>query len=266
MKIEGNIKQLFYIDIIDTNRWIQKGFDKDGIKFEDREIKDIQGTLCTMKYAIIRFNKNAQGQSQASGKGGVVKIGYSCRPSITRFPIFLTYPNDANEYCIYIGKTGLFESQTDTWMDVNNEDPKAREEQVSVVEVTSIAIPWAYPNGITTFNEFESIIDYVESTDKEGTYNIKNQPDPYNHSIKPIVTNRDFSCRQHIIAYVDSEDRFIFKVKAKEPSLKCNNCQEGVHATVNANNETAYFYIDDSICKQHIYFSGARETFSVNFI
>ena len=78
MKIEGNIKQLFYVDIIDKDRWIQKGFDENGIKFEDREINDIQGNPCVMKYAVIRFNKNAQGQSQASGKGGVVKIGYIC--------------------------------------------------------------------------------------------------------------------------------------------------------------------------------------------
>ena len=265
MKIEGNIKQLFYVDIIDKDRWIQKGFDENGIKFEDREINDIQGNPCVMKYAVIRFNKNAQGQSQASGKGGVVKIGYICRPSITRFPIFLTYPNNSNEYCIYIGKTGMFESQTDTWMDVNNEDPKAREEQTSVVEVTSIAIPWAYPDGTTTFNEFESIIDYVESTDREGSYNIKNKPDPYNHYIKPVVTNRDFSCRQHIVAYVDSEDCLVFKVKEKIPSEKCGNCQDGVHGAVNENNETASFYIDNSICRQHVNFSGAGETFSITF-
>lgn len=264
MKIEGNIKQLFYVDIADRTRWKQKGFDENSIIFEDRDIKDIQGTSCPqMRYVTIRFNKNVSGQGQSTGKGGVVKIGYSCRPSITRFPIFLTYPNNSEEYCIYIGKTGLFESQPDTWLDINNENPKAREEQKSIVEVTSISIPWCYPNGISTFNEYESIIDYVESTDKEGSYNIKNKPDPYNHTLKPIGSNKDFSCKQHILAYVDSDERFIFKVKEKRPSSGCGNCQDSIHGEVN--NETASFYVNNDICKQHVSFSGTGETFSITF-
>ena len=65
------------------------------------------------------------------------------------------------------------------------------------------------------------------------------------------------------IEVIEQRSKIIFKVKEKRPSNGCGNCQDSIHGEVN--NETASFYVNNDICKQHVSFSGTGETFSVTF-
>lgn len=279
MGTNANIKQIFYADIAENNSKAQAYTVTEVIK---ENVKDIIGNeYPKMKYKLISFSPQTEGQTDSAGSGGVVKLGYSCRPSISQFPIFITYPGqgtDSPVYDFYIGKTGFFEFQPDSWMDVNSEDQKGRERQQSVIVVGTIAIPWAICETVivdgeeveedrylSSFNKYESIIDFYESTETKGTYHLTDKPDPYKYSIKPITTSEDFSCAAHIVALVDTEERFIFQVKEKRPSAGCGNCQETIHCSMDAENETAYYSVDNPICQARVSLSGQDGNFSIFF-
>lgn len=274
-----NIRQIYYKDLcLGTQSPYYE------IKPELKSnLRDVRGELIPgdVPYRRIVIKGTTDGTGVGSiGQGNIIKLGYSCRPSLTQFPIFLKYASDTTkEYQIYIGKTGFFESQPDIWMDVNNANPNARMQQTSIVEVTEISVPWfdTNPTDYTVwnlptdeakenFNTYESIIEFVQSS-KTGYCEVTPKVNAYKYKIKPVGSTSNFSCKSHIVAKVDSEERFIFTVNEKIPTSGCGNCQDHVGASVDELQETASYLVDqNAVCKNYVIFSGENEVFSLNFV
>lgn len=65
----------------------------------------------------------------------VIKIGYCCEPRGIGVPIFLKINNNSTNFPIYIGKTGMFETQPDTWKNINDEEAKEEEYKILINEI-----------------------------------------------------------------------------------------------------------------------------------
>ena len=273
-----NIRQIFYKDLVQgtNNPYFQINH------VVKNNVRNPLGELYPfpVPYKEITIKGQVEGGSNGSvGQGNIIKFGYSCRPSLIRFPIYLKYASDTStEYLFYIGNTGLFEVQPDNWMDVNNENEKVRRKQLSLVEIYQISLPWFTDEPFSTddigeptsaaheyFNEYESIIEFVQSV-KTAKSAIEPKLNSYRYKVKPAGSVEHFSCQSHIVAKVDEEERFIFQVKEKIPTSGCGNCQDTVHATADENTETASYWVDDgTICRNFVLFTGNNERFGLKF-
>ena len=103
-------------------------FDLDSASTVEKVIhKGSEGSLVTADYKII---------DQSMLKQPIFKMGYCTEVKGIGYPIFLTIEGNEKEF--QIGKTGMYEFQPETYIDINDEDS---EERTAEVEVTSIAVP-----------------------------------------------------------------------------------------------------------------------------
>lgn len=67
----------------------------------------------------------------------IVKLGYVCEPKGKDYPIYLVSNGDEKEF--YLGKTGMFEIQPETFLDINGDED---EEIITVIpKITAIHVP-----------------------------------------------------------------------------------------------------------------------------
>lgn len=67
----------------------------------------------------------------------IVKLGYVCEPKGKDYPIYLISNGDEKEF--YLGKTGMFEIQPETFLDINGDED---EEIITVIpKITAIQVP-----------------------------------------------------------------------------------------------------------------------------
>lgn len=108
-----NIKQLTNRDLINL-----PSVDKVIMKAEE---------LTTYPYKIITTDML---------KGIITKLGYCCEPKGIGYPIFLTF-QEQEEQAFQIGKTGMFEFQPETWINVNG----GNIERTAIVHCIEVAVP-----------------------------------------------------------------------------------------------------------------------------
>ena len=132
-----DIKQITNYDIL-NNGTITKTVRVGGDKGYDR----------TVTYKIISF-----------ALPGVIKLGYCCEPKAIQYPIFLrAISENAKEF--QIGKSGMFEIQSEEWQDINNEEMEPQIMQVPIIEVL---IPWKYNEEDENFLGYKFKLDYCFS-------------------------------------------------------------------------------------------------------
>ena len=68
------------------------------------------------------------------------KLGYVCEPKGFNYPIIITTANVKRT--IYLGKTGMFETMPETFLDINDEHA---EELECVPQITEIEVPKGIP-------------------------------------------------------------------------------------------------------------------------
>jgi len=110
-----NIAQITNFDLTSAST-VQKVIHKGG-----------EGTEVTIDYKVITPEMLNQ---------PIFKMGYCAEVRGIDYPIFLTINGVEKEF--QIGKTGMYEFQPETYIDINSEDS---EEKTAEVEVTEIAVP-----------------------------------------------------------------------------------------------------------------------------
>lgn len=118
-----NIKQITNFDIKDAATVIKQVVAGGDVGY------DVHG------YKIVEYKT----VSQTYLKNNIPKLGYCCEPKAIQYPIFLTINGQEEEF--QIGKTGMFEMQPETWINVNAHEPEINE---SNVLVTEIKVPWRW--------------------------------------------------------------------------------------------------------------------------
>ena len=67
----------------------------------------------------------------------IVKLGYICEPKGKDYPIYLVSNGEEKEF--YLGKTGMFEIQPETFLNINGDED---EEIITVIpKITAIHVP-----------------------------------------------------------------------------------------------------------------------------
>lgn len=67
----------------------------------------------------------------------IVKLGYVCEPKGKDYPIYLVSNGEEKEF--YLGKTGMFEIQPETFLDINGDEDE--EEITAIPKITAIHVP-----------------------------------------------------------------------------------------------------------------------------
>ena len=80
------------------------------------------------------------------------KLGYVCEPKGIDYPIVITTGEQAR--FIYLGKTGMFETMPETFLDINDE---TAEEIECIPRITEIKVP----KGIPGENNIKFKLDYA---------------------------------------------------------------------------------------------------------
>lgn len=131
---------------------------------------DIKDAITTTKNVIaggdIGYDKHSYRSvqyktiSQSYLRNTISKFGYCCEPKAIQYPIFLTINGVEKEF--QIGKTGMFELQPETWMNVNRDDS---EEQEANVIVSEIKVPWRFdePND-ENYQGYNFKLDFIYTT------------------------------------------------------------------------------------------------------
>lgn len=66
----------------------------------------------------------------------IIKLGYVCEPKGIDYPIYLMSQGTVKEF--YLGKTGMFEIQPETFKDINDEEAQ---ELTHTPQITAIHVP-----------------------------------------------------------------------------------------------------------------------------
>lgn len=131
------------------------------------KIFDVKATS-GVSYRTVTYAK----LSTASLSNGIAikRIGYVCEPRGIDFPIFVATGTKSPEQGeIYLGKTGMFETMPETFLDINDSDA---EELDCTPAITEIWVPRYIGNNNPSFvaeDEFIKFkLDYVYSINQGG--------------------------------------------------------------------------------------------------
>ena len=80
------------------------------------------------------------------------KLGYICEPKGFAYPIMITTAGEKRIF--YLGKTGIFETMPETFLDINDENA---EELKCIPEITEIEVP----KGISGESPIKFKLDYA---------------------------------------------------------------------------------------------------------
>lgn len=88
------------------------------------------------KYITAEYRVLTAARLTGSASTPINKVGYVCEPKGIDYPIFLTTGNQSRR--IQLGKTGMFETMPETFMNINDDEA---EEQDCTPNITEIMVP-----------------------------------------------------------------------------------------------------------------------------